>query len=534
MSDEQSRYDDEMRARAEQARTDQQFAQARSVNPRDLDPDERRSDARVFLRRGEIDPIPQEAFWTVIRNRTIDFLQYKRFVDGVMCCLCDPLYGRDDLKKEQRLDLRLPFPGVRAYNLLKLSTELYLMHECGLVWSERDYRASPGLGQTVDGKPCVTARGEFEERLDAGNEAGRTGRPLPSADEILTAYREDYLDKLLFDTAQGPQSAYVLPYLKVIREKLADIPIKDPRAVPPNCYGILPSKFTGACLLELIWSYWHEEGMLVQTMNAISRRFQNVRSPAAPDPLGALEIDPLRPLNNLLWSHIQDEQHRLSITRRTYEYDHHYGLRLVGRAVAELRSADPRSKFLEAFHQLLHACTVFFQQDDDTTVISDGFPILNALREVHIILAFGAHNQFGDLPSTSRIEMLIEMWLLSRPEIREFLRGRIMVPYPEPWMDAVDHMKTIQRWTDTSVRDFRDLAVFGEQLLLSIRYDNWSVYNNPDIARAWARNWRPEIQRYIHAYRAATGVDLHLEPVDATLPATLLQRRLSAQVQAIR
>ena len=182
----------------------------------------------------------------------------------------------------------------------------------------------------------------------------------------------------------------------------------------------------------------------------------------------------------------------------------------------------------------MRSSTVFFQQDDDTTVISDGFPILNALREVHIILAHGAHNQFGDLPSTSRIEMLMEMWLLARPEIREFLRGRIMVPYAEPWMDAVDHMKTLQRWTDTSIREFRNLGVFGEQLLLSIRYDNWSTYNNPNIARAWARNWRPEIQRYIHAYRATTGVDLNIEPVDATLPATLLQRRLSAQIQAVR
>jgi hypothetical protein len=281
-------------------------------------------------------------------------------------------------------------------------------------------------------------------------------------------------------------------------------------------------------LLELIWSYWHEEGMLVQTMNAITRRFQNLRGPSPLDPLGNLEIDPLRPLNNLVWGHIQDEQHRLTITRRVYEYDHHYGLRLIGKAVPEIRASDTRSKFLEAFHQLLHVCTIFFQQDDDTTVIADGFPVLNALREVNLILAQGAHNQFGDLPWTSRLEMLMEMWLLARPEIREFLRGRIMVPYPEPWMDAVDHMKSIQKWSDTSIREFRDLGVFGEQLLLSIRYDNWSVYNDANVAAAWARYWRQEIQRYIHSYRAVTGVDLNLEPVNSTMPSVLLQRRLGA------
>jgi hypothetical protein len=85
-----------------------------------------------------------------------------------------------------------------------------------------------------------------------------------------------------------------------------------------------------------------------------------------------LEIGFLRPLNNLLWGYLQDEQQRLTLVRRAYEYDHHYGLTLDGKAVPALRTADSRSKFLEAFHSLLHLCTVFFQQDDDTTVKADG------------------------------------------------------------------------------------------------------------------------------------------------------------------
>ena len=79
---------------------------------------------------------------------------------------------------------------------------------------------------------------------------------------------------------------------------------------------------------------------------------------------------------------------------------------------------DTRSKFLEAFHHLLRLCTVFYKQDDDTTVKADAFPVLNALKEVHLILSQGAHNQFGDLPSTARIEMLMQQWLLARPEFR--------------------------------------------------------------------------------------------------------------------
>ena len=81
--------------------------------------------------------------------------------------------------------------------------------------------------------------------------------------------------------------------------------------------------------------------------------------------------------------------------RRAHEYLHHYGVSLVGKAVPDLNPADSRSKFIEAFHNLLSAAARFFKEDSDTTVIADGFPLLNALKEVHLILAEGAHNQLG-------------------------------------------------------------------------------------------------------------------------------------------
>ena len=219
--------------------------------------------------------------------------------------------------------------------------------------------------------------------------------------------------------------------------------------------------------------------------------------------------------------------------RRAYEYDHHYGLTLYGKAVPRLRPADSRSKFLEAFHNLLYLASVFFKEDNDTTVIADGFPLLNALKEVHLMLAQGAHNQFGDLPWTARVEMLMQQWMLARPEMREFLQSRAMVPYPEPWMPQVDTMKTLQGWTDVTVTHFRDLGVYGEQILLSIRYGDWIDVNDEDSAKNWARYWRPEIQGYIHAYRAVTGIDLtNPDTVDATMPAVHLQNRLAAQQRA--
>ena len=80
--------------------------------------------------------------------------------------------------------------------------------------------------------------------------------------------------------------------------------------------------------------------MLVQTMNAISRAVPEPPRPRRRDPLATLAIDPLRPLNNLLWGYIQDEQHRLTVARRVYEYDHDYGLTLVRPGGA----ADPRRR----------------------------------------------------------------------------------------------------------------------------------------------------------------------------------------------
>ena len=89
--------------------------------------------------------------------------------------------------------------------------------------------------------------------------------------------------------------------------------------------------------------------------------------------------------------------------------------------------------------------------------------------------------------------MLMQQWILARSEMREFLGGRPMVPYPEAWMDRVDAMKKLQNWTDVSVIHFGDLARFGEQLLLSIRYGNWSDLHDSTFAANWARDFRAEV-----------------------------------------
>jgi hypothetical protein len=467
---------------------------------------------KVALQRTSTQPTSDQALWVAIRNRTqaIGFNRYQKFIDNVLCkdrdeCRPQPDYGSPSLGESRAsLSIRSTIHGVDAYNLLKQATEAFLIFECGIKINEED--------EICFGRPNL---------FNSEDEGRRLGQTVNI--NFLTDKLGEYL------------GGGNLPYLDRIVKQIVGLDEDRQKEDMPYCENILQHRLTCPTLLELIWSYWQEQGMLVQTINALTLRFQNRKS-FERDPLINLELDPLRPLNNLLWGFAQDEFNRLSVQRRAYEYDHHYGLTLQGKAIKNFRSVDSRSKFLEAFHNLLYRAAMFFREDDDTTIVADAFPLLNALREVHIILAEGAHNQFGDLPWTARREMLIMQWLLARPEIKEFLRGRHMVPYQESWMGAVDDMRRLQGWGDVTITHFHELAKYGEQILLSIRYGDWIDINDQEHARNWARYWRPEIQRYIHAYMATTGVDLSTEITDNRQaserflqPSLHLQKRLAAQ-----
>ncbi|MBX2889909.1 MAG: hypothetical protein KF734_03215 [Saprospiraceae bacterium] len=460
------------------------------------------------------------ALWVLIKKGAdeLSFTKFFNYMETVFCG-ADTYTPNEKLKeKAPALNNRRssPFMNVDAYRAVKIATEAFVMVNCmvdGRFTSDdiEDLRKSVRL---VDGVPDETQ---------------------------LSKFFNEYKEKV-----NGGSS--IIPYLAVIRRKLSNEGLKvstfedafdayfASNTKADTCYGLISEKLSRPCFLELIWSYWHEESMMVQGLNAVSRRFQNIRGPGKIDPLANLEIDPLRPLNNLMWGYIQDHQHRLSVRRRAYEYNHHYGITLKGEAAKDMRFADPRSKFIEAFHTLLNLVSRFYKQADDMTVQPDGFPILNGLRETHLILSEGAHNQYGDLPSTARAEMLMEQWLLARPEFREFLPTRIMVAYPEPWMDRVAALNQLLGHTKTSVLHFNYLAIFGEKILLSIRFGNWADPSNRSSAAAsWANFWRLEIQGYIHSYRAVTGVDLSADGViagqrvDAQQPSVHLLRRLAEQ-----
>jgi hypothetical protein len=505
----------------------------------------------VTMQRAAVPPTPSQALWTLIRQSTnaLSFQNYQAFMEQVLCRTEPvddsraPFPPHPELSISQvsrQLPWRLPFPGVEPYRQLKAATEVFVMLNCGVPFHKfmDHYDHQRFLSPTQQWSDTQL---DFDAEMQ--DEAIRYNWPVTPRD-----IRQAWEQLLAQGKAAGaglPHPVSTILYLALVRANLPDVHVShggldlSPQAAQEldrgavTCMGILHEKLTNPCFVELLWSYWQEEAGLVQTMNAISWRFQNRRGVGDRDPLASLEIDPLRSLSNFLWGYIQDEEHRLSVVRRSYEYAHEYGITLLGKAVPEIRGADNRSRFIESLHNLLHLCSIFYKEDDDTTVVADGFPLLNALKEVHLLLTQGAANQYGDLPWTARLEMLMQQWLLARPEFRDFLPRRIMVDYPEEWMSSVETMKALQGWNGASVLHFRDLAVFGEQIVLSIRFQAWPSIIEAQDAANWARYWRPEIQGYIYAYRAATGVDVTERP-DATAPSLLLRQRMQQSLPTAR
>jgi hypothetical protein len=442
----------------------------------------------VNLQGANISDTTVQGLWELIRIRTkeSEFAVYEKYIDGLLCANTQQ-HPKPEMPARVAAELTNAnlMNGIDSYRILRIATEAFLLVHRSEIWT--------------------LPKGQ---RTDDSNRVGGKDLDLSAA-----------LVKFLGDGQR-------LPYIDLIVRGLGELD-------DPFCDNALLAT-DNLAFMELIWSYWLEEAMVVQAINAISLRFQNKRGPGDRDPLANFETHPLRPLSNLLWGYVQDDDHRLTVARRAYEYEHEYGLTLVGKAVPQIRPADRRSNFLEAFHNLLHHASIYFDRAANLTVRADGFPLLNALREVHLLLAEGAHNQFRGLTWTARVEMLIQMWLLSRRETREFLGGRQAVPYVESWMGTVDSLKRLMGWPETPVTHFRDLAVYGEKILLSIRFGNWSVSDNENEARGWAQFWKAEIQRYIHSYQAVTGVDLGatsqaMRQVNATPPSILLQQRAARQ-----
>lgn len=493
------------------------------------------------------DSVPTEYTRNIERfdviQKTAEALKFENYARAIDDLLCKGTADEGYRSKANNLlqGRALPFTGDDAYRVLKAATEAYLLWQGTADLKDASYNAELAArigavgGIVPDEKDSDPEKLRYYQLVYAR---------LPNEQlkkQVFPAYDDSYGKLDLFDeTYKTDNHQEANPSWVFKKASNGTNPDRSPRPeadAPRRCIGLMQDRMRRPLMVELIWSYWHEQAMLAQTMYAIRNRVQNVSENAARDPLSNLEIGPLRPLNTLLWTWIQDEQHRLTVSRRNFEYEHQYGLSLRGRALRNLQPVDRRSRFLEAFHNLLYLATVYFKEDDDTNRKADAFPILHALKEVHFLLSEGAHNQFGELPVTARIEMMIEQWLLARPEFQRFLPTRESIAYPEAWMGSVDAMKTVQGWHSTSVIFFSDLARFGEILLLSIRYEAWSEISDRVMAANWAKMARNPIQGYIHAYRIVTGVDLQLEASGISAedrrrdPAMLIQQRWAEQQQ---
>ena len=288
-------------------------------------------------------------------SKSIEFTAYQKFVNKVLCAGDTSEIPTSHQNKLNRMTQELSGFGfgVGTYELLKTATEAFLLLRGCITPAHNGNNGFP-----------------LHKNLDLGDYSR-----VPRA-KWTNLFRQYLGDNRL-------------PYInRVIETALPeyDIPENDGEGEDHRfCTDILiRSRVNNPSFMELIWSYWHEEGMLVQTINAVSRRFQNLRAPGARDPLAHIEIDPLRPLNNIFWGYVEEERDRLSVKRRAYEYQHQYGLELYGKAVSSLRPADNRSKFLEAFHNLLNKCADYFRAKQDTTVDPDGYPMLHAIQELNL------------------------------------------------------------------------------------------------------------------------------------------------------
>ena len=418
---------------------------------------------RVTMERPDARRTPDEALWSAIEEtcRAIGFEQYQAHIGRIF--ELGPFQGEISRKLGE-----LGARGVGAYRALREATELFVLMGGGPLADRKSARQDATLREFGEvGPQMQQSRKEIEDGLRQYLHHGE----LPYIERVVNAaYPSLDLDGSGLDTLRR----------RVLRQPL---------------------------FLEL----WHEmcleHGMVMRTMDAVCARFQNIYNSGENDGLASYEISPLWPLGDLLWDWINHTPTRLNPRRRIHEYRHKYGPTVLGGDAMAVRAADVRTTFPDAFMNLLNLCEEFYKEDSQTTVIADAFPVLVALREVHQILAMGAGNASPQLTFAARVETLMMQLMLAQPELRAFLHVREMVPYDEGWMGQVDAMKDLQGWQDQSISHYRDLSVYGERILLSIRLADWTA-GHEDNAKNWARVHKNAIRRFAHAHRAISGVEL--------------------------
>lgn len=229
--------------------------------------------------------------------------------------------------------------------------------------------------------------------------------------------------------------------------------------------------------IDLIWSYWMEEAMLMHAAYDLVSRFKNIDKNSA-DQRQRMGADPLRPLSYIIWGYIQDEPHRLTVRRRAGEYAHEYGLGLRGKARAT-RGSGNSSPIFDVLNDLLTTAQNFMNPGKSST---DASPVLQKLRRLYQSLENTYVCTYESPAWIIRQEMLMAQYILSHPGTTRFL----------PQAAKTDKMNTIT---------YHDLAVHGERIMLSVKYRNWmDVKLTSADAAEWANDLADSISLYLKSY----------------------------------
>jgi len=144
-----------------------------------------------------------------------------------------------------------------------------------------------------------------------------------------------------------------------------------------------------------------------------------------------------------------------------------------------------------------------------------------------------AATTIGDLPWTARHEMPCSSHL-GGPSCAITCRRRVMVNYPEKWMDSVDSMKTWQAGP-TSRHALLEPPTYGERNFLRSRFGNWNESEHPADERQPAATSAGD-SGYLHAYRRRhrRRSDGARKPGRGDHASLLLKNRLEAQRRSRR
>jgi hypothetical protein len=263
--------------------------------------------------------------------------------------------------------------------------------------------------------------------------------------------------------------------------------------------------------LEPIWSFWMDAANLarVTTLFAARQIGAPLRGSRA---IPKIDLPPQ--LIEQLTTWFNDHRDGARASAREANYLAHYGLRLPG---TRKGAGMPMSRFLDAFHAVL--LEAMGHKESMRASDSSGLTLLLQLRRLHLLMSASAskivegvdtsqiYARLGQSLSLGRADLLVAQSILASPEVSAGLGGYVLVVYPEPWMPALDQLRSLTRTIDALSIFYRDLAITSEALLLSLRFGDWVHASSAD-ALAWATFWRDDVARYLVAYEEVTSVQL--------------------------